>query len=380
MHSELIQKIASDSLIDSAYEWLCKRRRDYSHNDEVWNIRFKWSDVKPLLQKSLLAGEYTFSSQIEIKTPERRTELWSAMDALVLKAMSIVLGEHLKPVLSRNCYHLKDHGGEKAAVRTTAKYLKQGQHVMKSDVKSYYASIDHEILFSLLQEYVPDRFVQKLLWQYIRRTVYCDGFYRDVRRGISLGCPLSPLMGALYLKQLDDRMEKTGLFYARFMDDWVVIAPTRWKLRSAIRIVNEILNVLRVEKHPDKTFIGSVGRGFDFLGYFLKPGILSVSVVTINNCVDRITRLYEQGASFERIGEYVKHWYTWVRANVTLGAMVTKKSNATGELSNGSLVPDLVPFIIHLCRSQPSLSEIGGGPNHLLASASPFSSVRFHIY
>ncbi len=29
------------------------------------------------------------------------------------------------------------------------------------------------------------------------------------------------LMGALYLKPLDDSMEKTGLFYARFMDDCV---------------------------------------------------------------------------------------------------------------------------------------------------------------
>ncbi len=56
-----------------------------------------------------------------------------------------------------------------------------------------------------------------------------------------------------------------------FMDDWVIIAPTSWKLRSAIRIVNEVLNVLKVEKHSDKTFIGKVERGFDFLGYLLKP-------------------------------------------------------------------------------------------------------------
>ncbi|MCP4253655.1 MAG: hypothetical protein GY775_09645 [Candidatus Scalindua sp.] len=27
MYSELIQKIASDAVIDTAYEWLCKRRR-----------------------------------------------------------------------------------------------------------------------------------------------------------------------------------------------------------------------------------------------------------------------------------------------------------------------------------------------------------------
>ncbi len=51
-------------------------------------------------------------------------------------------------------------------------------------------------------------------------------------------------------------MEELELFYARFMDDWIIIAPTRWKLRKAIRRVNQTLNELRVEQHPDKTTIG----------------------------------------------------------------------------------------------------------------------------
>ena len=75
---------------------------------------------------------------------------------------------------------------------------------------------------------------------------------------LALGCPLSPLMGALYLKDLDDRMAETGLFYARFMDDGVILAPTRWKLRRAIKAVNETLAALKVEQHPDKTFIGRI--------------------------------------------------------------------------------------------------------------------------
>ncbi len=98
--SELIQRIASDFVIDTAHDWLCKRRKDYSHNDEVWDIRFRWDEFKPHLQKTLLRGEYTISSQIVIKTRDRRTELWSAKDALVLKAMAVVLCEHLKPVMS----------------------------------------------------------------------------------------------------------------------------------------------------------------------------------------------------------------------------------------------------------------------------------------
>jgi len=34
-------------------------------------------------------------------------------------------------------------------------------------------------------------------------------------------------MGELYLKPLDDAVEATGPFYARFIDDWVIVAPTR---------------------------------------------------------------------------------------------------------------------------------------------------------
>ena len=113
---------------------------------------------------------------------------------------------------------------------------------------------------------MDDLLVLDLVRQYLARFVSDGGEYVDITQGISLGCPLSPLMGALYLKPLDDRMAALGCFYVRFMDDWVVLTPTRWKLRRAIRAVNEVMAALRVVQHPDKTFIGRVARGFDFLG------------------------------------------------------------------------------------------------------------------
>jgi len=109
-------------------------------------------------------------------------------------------------------------------------------------------------------------------------------------------------MGALYLKPLDDALEKSGLFYARFMDDWVIIAPNRWKLRKAVYRVNQVLNALKVEKHPDKTFIGRADKGFDFLGYHFEPGSLTPSNHTVKKHVERISRLYEQGASRSAFG------------------------------------------------------------------------------
>jgi hypothetical protein len=36
----------------------------------------------------------------------------------------------------------------------------------------------------------------------------------------------------------------------------LILAHTRWKLKKAIRILNQTLNELKLEKHPGKTLIG----------------------------------------------------------------------------------------------------------------------------
>ncbi len=124
-------------------------------------------------------------------------------------------------------------------------------------------------------------------------------------------------MGALFLKPLDDRMAELGCFYVRFMDDWVILAPTRWKLRRAIKAVNEVMAELQVEKHPDKTFIGRIARGFDFLGYWFLPQGLAVAKKTVNRMRSKVSRLYEQGANQVRIETYLRRWWQWVRTGVT---------------------------------------------------------------
>ena len=144
--------------------------------------------------------------------------------------------------------------------------------------------------------------VLDLVGQYLGRTVDEDCLYTTVIRGISLGCPLSPLMAALYLEPLDRRLEATGLTYARFMDDWVILAPTRWSLRRAVRMVNETLRELRVEQHPDKTFIGRIERGFTFLGYWItKRGVTGAAPSAWKAFRKRVARLYEQNVPLEAI-------------------------------------------------------------------------------
>jgi RNA-directed DNA polymerase len=125
---------------------------------------------------------------------------------LGLEGGTLVLTRHLKPHISNQCVHVKGNGGGKEAVRQITKQLKDNSFVFRSDVKSYYASIDHHVLMEQLHSHINDARVITLIWDYLNRTVQFGGLYRDIKRGISLGCPLSPLIGALYLKLMDDRI------------------------------------------------------------------------------------------------------------------------------------------------------------------------------
>ena len=96
---------------------MCKRRKGYSHNSDIWALRRGWPEIKPNLQQILLAGEYEFDALREIRTGTEVIDLWSSQDALVLKALAYVLGEHLDPVISASCHYVKCRGGAKSAVR-----------------------------------------------------------------------------------------------------------------------------------------------------------------------------------------------------------------------------------------------------------------------
>ncbi len=106
------------------------------------------------------------------------------------------------------------------------------------------------------------------------------------------------------------------------MDDIPVLVPTRWKLRRVVAMVYQILTSLGLQMHPDKTFVGRIDKGFDFLGYQLSAAGLGVAKPTLDKFVARARRLYEQERRKRQpsspLAVYVQRWLRWVQAGIEL--------------------------------------------------------------
>lgn len=281
--------------IDQAFDWLCRSRAHWPDGADVWSLRSAWPRQRRDLIRSLSDGTYVFSSQQELRGPGGTVRaIWRARDAVVLKALALYLADALPK--SEACTHLKGHGGLKRAVSRVQDALGQHQMVLRTDVRAYYASIDHFQLLDRLARYVPDRAIMALLSQYLRRTVEYGGTFRDVTRGISGRCPLGPLIGAFYLHDLDVAIttRHPRCFYIRYMDDIVIMAPTRWQLRRAIVTLHAHFDARELQMHPAKTWVGRIVRGFEFLGYHHSPSGLCLADDTRERHRAKLTRLYEQ--------------------------------------------------------------------------------------
>ena len=310
----------SSHLFSNAYQWLCHSRKNHPPSSDIWDFRRIWKDQSKVIMDTFWRGEYCFDIQKKITLSSGETvDIWSSRDALVLKVLTWIIQSRLKPVLSKACYHLKGHGGLKGAVRAVMKQYRRYKFFCKTDVSSYYDSIDHYILLMKLHDYIRDAKIIHYVRQFLKRCVEWGGLYRDVKKGIPRGSSLSPLMGAFYLIDLDRRIEKMDVMYFRYMDDILILAPTRWKLKKAIRVLNQTFNELKLEKHPEKTLIGRIERGFDFIGYRFEPKGITLAKKTITNFINKALRLYEQEpprCKTWRLGEYVSKWLTWTVAGL----------------------------------------------------------------
>lgn len=290
----LLGKIISPKNLEFAFNILCKQRKNYSANADIWDLRYNWSSYKQQIITQIQAGIFAFDPVTQYEAKNEICYKRTARDALILKAMSLVLNDYLAPKLGK-VYHLKGHGGIAGAISHVKNSLAINKFVFKTDIKSYYQSINHTMLINELDKLIPDKQVVNLIENSVRRTNVYGEVYWDCKKGIMQGSSLSPLLGAVALLCWDKAMQKNKFTYARYMDDLVVLAPTKAKLRKAIKVTYQALKPWAYQLHTNKkTFIGKIAKGFDFCGFRLSYNKIILAKSCLAKFEKRLSALYEQ--------------------------------------------------------------------------------------
>lgn len=143
--------------------------------------------------------------------------------------------------------------------------------VLKCDIKKFFASIDHQVLLSILQEYIPDENILNLLQNII------FSFHTESKPGVGLplGNLTSQLFANVYMNHFDQwvKHKLKAKHYIRYADDFVFLSHDKNWLENIIPQVQEFLQTnLKLSLHPDKLFLNTIASGMDFLGWVHFPG------------------------------------------------------------------------------------------------------------
>ncbi len=141
--------------------------------------------------------------------------------------------------------------------------------VLKCDIKKFFASIDHDILFKILNVYIPDKDIVWLL-----ENIVSSFSSTAPGKGLPLGNLTSQLLVNIYMNQFDQYMKhKLKLkYYMRYADDFVILSNDKKYLEDLIRYIVAFINGrLRLSLHPGKVYIKTIASGVDFLGWVHFP-------------------------------------------------------------------------------------------------------------
>lgn len=140
--------------------------------------------------------------------------------------------------------------------------------VLKCDIRKFFASIDHQVLYDILKKYIPDK---DILWL-LSRVV--DSFETNRGKGLPLGNLTSQLLVNIYMNEFDQfvKHKLRAPYYIRYADDFVVMSTNREELQTYLLRMQVFLSEhLQLELHPDKVFIKTLASGVDFLGWVHFP-------------------------------------------------------------------------------------------------------------
>src|SRR5450432_675012 len=188
-------------------------------------------------------------------------------DRMVQAAVVNVIEPIFERDFAEHSYGFRPGRGCKDALRRVDQLLKEGYtYIVDADLKSYFDTIPHDRLLSLVGQKVSDGRVLSLIESFLKQGVL-DGLREwTPEEGSPQGGCISPLLSNIYLNPLDHLMAQRGFEMVRYADDFVIMCRSPEEAARALVLVQEWTAEAGLKLHPEKTKIVDAKTGiFDFL-------------------------------------------------------------------------------------------------------------------
>jgi RNA-directed DNA polymerase len=235
------------------------REFEFHLESRLWGIRRELED-----------GTYRWGAfrRFLINDPKRR-EIRAApfRDRVVHHALFYVLDPIFTPGFIADTYACIRGRGTHQAVRRYRQFARARRRagcVLQCDVKSYFASVDHDVLMRLLARRIGDARLLTLLGSLIEHGAEAPG------KGMPIGNLTSQLFANLYLDPLDHFVKEALRVphYIRYMDDFLLLLDGRAAARAHLAAIEVFVrDQLRLRLNPRRVVLAPAGCVRDVLGY-----------------------------------------------------------------------------------------------------------------
>ena len=233
------------------------------------------------IAQAVLTGTYQPQPILGVEIPKengrkRLLGIPTVTDRMLQQAVHQVIYPLFEIEFKSGSYGFRPNRNAHQAVLAAQRFINEGHHyIVDIDLKTFFDEVDHCILLQLLYRKIKCPQTMRLIRKWLRAPIMIGGKLTKRRKGVPQGSPLSPLLSNIMLHELDKELEKRGLKYVRYADDFSIYTTSRQSARKAGNAIYLFLkNKLKLPINREKSGIRKPVNfeilGFKFVSTYVK--------------------------------------------------------------------------------------------------------------